>query len=157
MARPNCPLFPILQANPLFFSPKNDISGCDDNAPRLQVPPIGLLRCCASQGCDLCRVLTAGSTKKCLAADLTPFELEYAPIHLSRAMLSYHQQITLYCGIQDLLPPKHFFRIPSPWSMFTPIIVIPVQSIFIGVFGTLSGLTRKNRGQLATGTLRLDT
>lgn len=146
MARPNCPLFSILQANPLFFSLKSDISGCVVNAPRLQVPPIGLLRRCAFQGCDLCRVLTAGSTKDCLAADLTPFGLENAPIRLSRVIISYHQQITLYCGVEDLLPPKNLFRIPSPWSMFTHMIVFHVQPIFDGMFGTVSGLNLKIRG-----------
>lgn len=126
MARINCPLFPILQANPLFFSTENDIAGFRANAPRLRVPSLNILRHCASHGCEPCTVLTAGSTKGCLAAELTPFQLERMPVQLSRAMISYHQQITLYSGVDDLLPPKYFFRIPSPWSMprLIPVLYI---------------------------------
>lgn len=86
MAKPNCPVFTILQASPRFFSTENDISGIQANAPRLALPPINVLRGCASHGCDLCTVLTAGSTKACQAAELTPFELEKMPVYLG----TYH-------------------------------------------------------------------
>lgn len=118
MARAKCPLLPILRDNPSFFSLDNDIPGWDEKAPRLIVPPLNVLRLCASQGCDLCMVMTAGSTRGCLAAYLPVIALEETPLVLSRAMLSYHQGITLYIGFDDLLPPKHFFRIPQPWSMW---------------------------------------
>lgn len=153
MARPDCPLFPILHANPGFFSLENDISGFGVKAPRLRVPPIGILRRCASQGCDLCRVLTAGSTEGFKAAGVMPFQLEYAPTHLSRAMSSHHEQITLYSGVNDLLPPTSFFRIPSPWSKCALITSFHLCLIFTGVVGVFSGLTKNNRGCLATGPL----
>lgn len=119
MAGLNCPLWAILCQNPSFFSVENDISGMYAKAPRLNVPSLGVLRLCACRGCDLCRVMTAGSTKGCLAADLSPTELEM-PLILSRATISYHEGITLYMGQDDLLPPKQFFRIPQPWSMLCP-------------------------------------
>lgn len=127
MARVDCPLYAILRANPLFFSPENDISGFKESSPRLAVPPLNILRRCAGQRCDLCTVVTAGSDNGCLAADMSAYELEKVPLHLSRAIISYHQQIALYRGFDDLLPPKHFFRIPSPLSQWTTDIYLPVD------------------------------
>lgn len=118
MARANCPLLAILRHNPSLFSSENDVSGIDQHAARVLVPPLNVLRRCASQECDLCTVMTAGSTKGCLAADLEPRVLEETPLVLSRAKLSYHQGITFYMGVDDLLPPKHFFRIPESWSVW---------------------------------------
>lgn len=117
MARVNCTLHAILRGNPLFFSPENDISAFEHDAPRLNVPPLNVLHRCAHQGCDLCTVVTAGwNTLNCLASRFSAHELEYIPLQLSRSMGGYEQQITLYNGLDDILPPKHFFRIPSPWS-----------------------------------------
>ncbi|KUI72547.1 hypothetical protein VM1G_08286 [Cytospora mali] len=120
MARANCTLHAILRANPSFFSQENDIAGFKQTALRLEVPPFNVLRRCAYEGCELCTVMTAMSDSGCLAAELSLNDLEKTPLHLSRAMLSYHQQITLYMGIDDLLPPKHFHRIPSPWKETLP-------------------------------------
>lgn len=117
MARENCILHAILRGNPLFFSPENDISAAEHDAPRLHVPPLNVLRRCARQGCDLCTIMTAGwKTLNCLASQYTDHELENTPLQLSRAMGSYVEQIALYNGFDDILPPKNFFRIPSPWK-----------------------------------------
>ncbi|ROV90496.1 hypothetical protein VMCG_09832 [Cytospora schulzeri] len=121
MARAKCNLHAILLANPPFFSPENDISGFEHDAPRLHVPPLNVLRRCAHQGCDLCTVVTAGlKTPNCLASQWGEYELEQTPLQLSRSMLSCHEQIALYNGFDDIMPPTHFFRIPSPWKEVLP-------------------------------------
>ena len=111
----SCTLFTILQKRPSSFSLENDRSGFG-NESYVLVLPFNHLRRCASAACDLCSIMTSADGKDTLVEHFPEVRLEAHVLRLSRAMISFHQDITLYMGIDDLLPPKTFVRIPSPWS-----------------------------------------
>lgn len=108
MAKAGCTLRAILQANTLFFSPDNDSSGLD-------VPSLNTMRHCAHQGCELCTVVTAGADKSVHDEPAAP-ELADAPLQLSRARESTHEEFLRFRGGDHVLLGIVCFRIPSPWS-----------------------------------------
>lgn len=108
MAKADCTLNAILQANKLFFSPESDSSGLD-------VPSLNIMRHCAHEGCELCTVVTAGADKG-VHDELTVHEFAATPLQLSRARESTQEEYLRFWGGQRVLLGIVCFRIPSPWS-----------------------------------------
>lgn len=94
---------------PLFY-PEYDGQGIT-GGPELLLPPLQLMRYNATQGCELCQILTKDANDSCIPART----LQHCVLRLRRSTLSGERSVTAFCGVDDIFV-KSFARMPEPWS-----------------------------------------